>query len=381
MSEIDASTTSMLTLLRRLVETESPSHDKAAVDRVGTLVSEECCRLGAHVKVHPQTKIGNIIEANWAGSNSQPLSSKKGGTKSILLLAHMDTVFPLGTLKKMPFHEIGGKVFGPGVSDMKGGIVVALAALSMVLDAGNLAHPVTILFTPDEEIGSGSSQALIEKLATQSDLVLVLEPGMVDGSVKTWRKGVGEFTVRVKGRAAHAGGDHEKGRNAIEEMAHQVLAIQKLTDYTKSTTLNVGVIQGGIASNVVPEETHIEVDLRVMQLDESDRISTAMQALKPVLDGTSIEVRGGLSRPPMPYDDTMKNTFERIKAIAANENIDLKASGTGGASDANFVAPLGVPVLDGLGPAGGEYHSEREFIFRDSLLERTRLLVAILREW
>jgi glutamate carboxypeptidase len=222
---------------------------------------------------------------------------------------------------------------------------------------------------------------LIEKLAAESALVLVLEPGMLDGSLKTWRKGAGEFTVRARGRSAHAGGDHEKGRNAIEELAHQVLAIQKLTAYDQGTTLNVGVIRGGIASNVVPDQASIEVDLRVMQPGEAERISSALQALKPVLEGTSLEVTGGLDRPPMPFDEAMNATFQKVKAIAANVNIELRASGTGGASDANFVAPLGIPVLDGLGPAGGEYHSEREFIFRDSLSERARLLAAILREW
>jgi glutamate carboxypeptidase len=281
----------------------------------------------------------------------------------------------------MPFHEKNGRVFGPGVADMKGGIVVALAAVAAVLEIGSLVHPITALFTSDEEIGSVTSRALIEELASESALVLVLEPGMEDGSVKTWRKGVGEFTVQVRGRAAHAGGDHEKGRNAIEEMAYQVLAIQRLTDYSKGTTLNAGVIRGGIASNVVPDDASLEVDLRVMQPGEADRISAAMQALKPVLDGTSLEVTGGLERPPMPFNDTIKATFEKVKAIAANTNIELKASGTGGASDANFVALLGIPVLDGLGPAGGEYHSEREFIFRDSLPERTKLVAAILREW
>jgi glutamate carboxypeptidase len=237
------------------------------------------------------------------------------------------------------------------------------------------------LFTSDEEIGSGSSRALIEKLAAQSDLVLVLEPGLLDGSVKTWRKGVGEFTLRVRGLAAHAGGDHEKGRNAIEEISHQVLTIQKMTDYSKGTTLNVGMIRGGIASNVVPDEASAEVDMRVMQPGEAERISAAILALKPVLDGTSLEVTGGLNRPPMPYNDTIKATFEKIREIASKENINLKAGGTGGASDANFVASLGIPVLDGLGPAGGEYHSEREFIFRDSLAERAKLLAAILHEW
>jgi glutamate carboxypeptidase len=379
MSAFNARTPDMLALLKRLVETESPSHDKSAVDRVGMLVAEECRRLGAQVEIHSQTEIGNHIEARFF--HPRRLPQDKTGANGILLLAHMDTVFPLGTLERMPFHEKNGRVFGPGVADMKGGIVVALAAVAAVLEIGSLVHPITALFTSDEEIGSVTSRALIEELASESALVLVLEPGMEDGSVKTWRKGVGEFTVQVRGRAAHAGGDHEKGRNAIEEMAYQVLAIQRLTDYSKGTTLNAGVIRGGIASNVVPDDASLEVDLRVMQPGEADRISAAMQALKPVLDGTSLEVTGGLERPPMPFNDTIKATFEKVKAIAANTNIELKASGTGGASDANFVALLGIPVLDGLGPAGGEYHSEREFIFRDSLPERTKLVAAILREW
>jgi glutamate carboxypeptidase len=381
MFNFDAHKLAMLALLKRLVETESPSRDKAAVDRVGALVIDECHQLGAQLKLHSQTETGNQIEALFLPFSTEIPSEKTKGGKSILLLAHIDTVFPTGTLAKMPFYEKDGKVFGPGVSDMKGGIVVALTALAALRETGKLVRPVTILFTSDEEIGSGSSRALIEKLAAQSDLVLVLEPGLLDGSVKTWRKGVGEFTLRVRGLAAHAGGDHEKGRNAIEEISHQVLTIQKMTDYSKGTTLNVGMIRGGIASNVIPDEASAEVDMRVMQPGEAERISAAILALKPVLDGTSLEVTGGLNRPPMPYNDTIKATFEKIREIASKENINLKAGGTGGASDANFVASLGIPVLDGLGPAGGEYHSEREFIFRDSLAERAKLLAAILHEW
>ena len=369
----------MLDMLKKLVETESPSHDKCAVDRVGNLVAEECRRLGAKVWVLPQPEAGDLVEVHFPNTSHLPTKGKD--EKGILLLAHMDTVFPIGTLEKMPFLEKDGRIFGPGVSDMKGGIVVALSALATVLESGCLARPVKALFTSDEEIGSKTSRALIEKLASESALVLVLEPGMLDGSVKTWRKGTGDFIVRVRGRAAHAGGDHEKGRNAIEEIAHQVLAIQKLTDYDKGTTLNVGIIRGGIASNVVPGEAIIEVDMRVMQPGEAERISAAMLALKPVLEGTFLEVTGGPDRPPMPFDKAMNATYQKAKAIAATVDIDLKASGTGGASDANFVAPLGIPVLDGLGPAGGEYHSEREFIFKDSLSERSKLLAAILREW
>ena len=376
--DLTAQVPHMIALLKRLVETESPSHDKAAVDRVGSIIADECRRLGARVKIHTQAAAGDLVEALFLPSL---IGRDAGKDNRVLLLCHMDTVFPLGTLAKMPFSENDAKIFGPGVSDMKGGIVVALAALAAALAARSLPRPVTALFTSDEETGSRASRLLIEKLAQESALVLVLEPGLSDGSVKTWRKGVGEFSLHVRGRAAHAGGDHEQGRNAIEEISHQVLIVQKLTDYTRGTTLNVGVIHGGIASNVVPDEAVAEVDLRVMQPGEAGRIISALQGLKPVLDGTSIEVTGDLDRPPMPFDATMQATFEKARFIAAGAGIELKAGGTGGASDANFVAPLGIPVLDGLGPAGGEYHSEREFIFAASLPERAKLLEAILREW
>jgi glutamate carboxypeptidase len=294
----------------------------------------------------------------------------------------MDTVFPMDTLSKMPYREADGKIFGPGVLDMKAGIVISLAAIAGLTESGHFpARSVTLLCTSDEEIGSHTSREHIERLARQSALVLVLESAMLDGSVKTWRKGVGEFWVKVKGRAAHAGGDHEKGRNAIEEMSHQVIAIQKLTDYSKQTTLNVGVTRGGTVSNVVPEEAVAQVDVRVMQPGEWERLEGEMKKLKPVLDGTSLEIRGGLNRPPMPFDEKMKITFEKAKTIAAQIGMELKASGTGGASDANFVAPLGIPVMDGLGAVGEGYHSEREYILANSLEERAKLIEALLREW
>jgi glutamate carboxypeptidase len=292
----------------------------------------------------------------------------------------MDTVFALGTIDKVPFREANGKIFGPGTLDMKAGIVISLAAMEETQRSG-LSRPVTLLCTSDEEIGSHTSRQHIERLANESALVLVLEGGLVDGALKTWRKGVGEFWVKTRGRAAHSGGDHEKGRNAIEEMAHQVIAIQKLTDYSRQTTLNVGVIQGGTVSNVVPEEALIQVDVRVMQPGEWERLEADMSTLKPVLDGTSIEITGSLNRPPMPFDETMKATFEKARSIAAQIGMDLKAGGTGGASDANFVAPLGIPVLDGLGAVGEGYHSEREYIFANSLEERVKLVAALLKNW
>ena len=371
----------MIALLKKLVESESPSNDKAAVDRVGTLVAEECHRLGADVEFVPNQAAGDHLIARFdPHPNPSPIGR---GTKGdgILLMHHMDTVFPLGTLEKMPFYEKDGKIFGPGVLDMKGGIVISLTAIAALKDAGLLKRPVTVLVTSDEEIGSGTSEELITRLAKDALLVLVMESGLVDGSLKTWRKGVGDFVVKVKGRAAHAGGAHEEGRNAIEEMAHQVLAIQKMTDYAKGTTLNVGVIKGGTVSNVVPEEAITEVDFRVLVPEEAGRVEAAMKALKPVTPDTSVEVSGGLNRPPMPENDLMKATFAKAKAIAAGIGMEIKAGGSGGGSDGNFVSPLGVPLLDGMGTYGEGLHSEREYIFTRSLPERAALLAALINEW
>ena len=365
----------MIALLKRLVETESPSHDKAAVDGVGRIIAEECRRLGANVEVLENPVTGNQVVAHFlppSGANPKP---------GILLMHHMDTVYPLGTLAKMPFYEKDDKIFGPGVMDMKGGIVITLTVLAALQEAGALTRPVTALFTSDEEIGSFSSRALIEELARRTALVLVFESGLLDGSLKTWRKGMGFFTVKVRGRAAHAGGKHQDGRNAIEELAHQVIAIQKLTDYAKGTTFNVGIIRGGTASNVVPDQAEAVVDFRVLVSEETKRVYAAVQALKPVTPDTTIEVTCELNRPPMPYDERMQATFARAQQIAAAIGMELKAGGSGGGSDGNFVAPLGIPLLDGLGACGEGHHSEREYILSESLPQRARLLAELIKEW
>jgi glutamate carboxypeptidase len=361
--------------LKLLVETESPSYAKSAVDRIGLIVAEEARKLGAQIEVIPNQEIGDHVIASFA-----PSESTGEDKKTILLLCHMDTVFPLGTINTIPFHEADGKIFGPGTLDMKAGIVIALAAIEEA-QKFRLNRPVILLCTSDEETGSMTSRAHIERLAKESALVLVLEPALVDGSLKTWRKGVGEFLVKTKGRAAHAGGDHQKGRNAIEEIAHQVIAIQKLTDYSKQTTLNVGVIKGGTVSNVVPEEADIQVDVRVMQPGEWERLVSEMRKLKPVLEGTSLEIVGDLNRPPMPFNETMEATFKKAQSIAAQIGMELKAGGTGGASDGNFIAPLGIPVLDGMGAVGEGAHSEREYIFANSMEQKAKLIASLLHNW
>lgn len=369
--------TSMKTLLKTLVEIESPSHDKSAVDRVGAIVAEETRKLGAQVEIIPNQETGDHVLARFESPSPTGRGARGEG---ILFLCHMDTVFPLGTLQKTPYREEGDKIFGPGTLDMKAGIVISLAAIKEAVKQG-LERPVTLLCTSDEEIGSHTSRTHIERLAKESALVLVMEGALLDGSLKTWRKGVGGFDIKVKGRAAHSGGDHQAGRNAIEEMAHLVLAIQKLTDYAKQTTVNVGVIHGGTVSNVVPEEAQIEVDIRVMQPGEWERVEAEVRNLTPVLDGTTIQVEGRLNRPPMPSDERMKATFEKARTIAMKIGMNLTAGGTGGASDGNFVAPLGIPVLDGMGAVGEGYHSEREYIIADSMEQKARLIAELLKQW
>lgn len=373
-SEFTQRTPEILAELRRLVEIESPSGDKAAVDRLGEALRVRLEALGAELSVERAEQAGDCLVGRWNTNDARP---------GILALCHMDTVYPLGTLAQHPWREQAGLAFGPGALDMKGGIALLLAALDALQEAEQFPErPLTVLFTADEEVGSRTSRALIERLARQAGLVLCLEPGLPDGSLKTWRKGIGDYEVRAYGRAAHAGAAHAQGRNAIEELAYQVIAIQGLTDYARGTTLNVGQIQGGTATNVVPEMAWAEVDLRVMEPGEAERIEQALHALQPRLEGTRLEVSGALNRPPMRRDERMAAAFSRAQEIGARLGLSLTEGGTGGGSDANFVAPLGVPVLDGLGPAGDWAHNAgREQLQIASLAPRAALLAALLTEW
>jgi len=364
----------LVSLLVRLVEMESPTTDKTAVDAVGAVVASELRQLGAAVSIHATSQAGDQVLGRWDASGRDEIG--------ILVLCHMDTVYSLGTLARQPCRPVDGRLMGPGTMDMKGSIAMLLTALRAFRETGSWPrHPISALFTSDEETGSDTSRALIESLARRAELVLCLEPCLPDGSLKTWRKGVGDFEITVRGKAAHAGADHERGRNAIEELANQIIAIQKLTDYDKGTTVNVGVVVGGSRSNVVPDFARAQVDLRVMTSAEGGRITAWMQALKPALNGTSITVSGGINRPPMPRDERMAATFARARTIASRLGMALSEGGTGGGSDANFVAPLGVPVLDGLGALGNGAHSEREHVVIASLPERTALLAALLSDW
>lgn len=362
----------MIAMLRRFVEIESPSTHKPSVDRFGAAVADELRALGARVETDSQSTTGNHIIGNFGD----------GPGKGLLILCHLDTVHDLGALDKNPPRVQEGRFYGPGSIDMKASVVMVLTALrSLIAENKMPQRPIIALFTSDEEIGSESSRALIEQLASQSALTVCMEPALGDGSLKTARKGIGGFDVVVRGRATHAGTDHENGVNAVQEMAYQILALQKMTDYKRGTTVNVGVVGGGTRSNVVPEECRAEVDIRVVTPEEAEAVCKAILSLQPNNPRATVTVTGGMNRPPMPRTDIIGAAFATAQRIGAELGLAFGEGHTGGGSDANFVAPLGVPVLDGLGPMGNGAHSEREHVLIRSLPERAALLAAILSEW
>lgn len=363
----------MTELLVRLVEMESPSDDKPSLDRLAEVLAGQFRAVGAQVEVLPQAKAGNHLRARWAGEGPAA-----GG---VLLLCHMDTVWELGTLARRPIRIEEGLLYGPGAFDMKGGIVNALWAMRALRDLDLLpAHRVTLLVTSDEEVGSRTSRPIIEAEAVAHDAVFVLEPAQPPhGSLKTWRKGVGLYRVSVTGRAAHAGVDHQDGINAIEELAHQILAIQRFTDYEAGTTVNVGVVRGGTRSNVIPESASARVDVRVMNLAEAERLHARMQGLQPHLPGAKIQVSGGLNRPPMPRTDATARLYAQAEALAAGMGFRITEAGSGGGSDGNLTAALGVPTLDGMGVVGNGGHADYEHVVLASLPERAALLAAMIR--
>ncbi len=364
----------IIDILRQLVKIESPSTNKAAVDQVMAFVADQLRLLEATVQIFPQTLVGNQVAANWPSGGETALP--------VLLLFHLDTVWPVGTLQTMPWSEAEGKLRGPGVFDMKASAAIALATLQALKQTHTRpARPVRLLFTSDEEIGSAASRALIEAEARKSALVLCMEPALPNGALKTARKGVGDYTLVAYGKAAHAGADHSKGINAIEELAHHIIAIQKLTDYAKGLTVNVGTITGGTASNVVPDKAAIKIDMRVERLADAEWLRQKLTELKPVLPGARLEISGGLNRPPMERTPAIAQAFERVKSLGAELGLELREGATGGGSDANFTAPLGVATLDGLGAIGDSAHAADEHVLISSLPQRAALLAAILTRW
>lgn len=363
----------MVAHLQQLVELESPTSDKAAIDRLGAVLAEQLRAIGAAVDVQAQASAGNHLRARWGAGQAS--------NDGLLLLTHMDTVWDTGTIAQRPVRIEDGRLYGPGAFDMKGGIVNAVWAIRSLRELGLMPERrITLLVTSDEETGSHTSRPLIEEEAKQHRAVYVLEPAHPPrGSLKTWRKGVGDFEVIVTGKAAHAGAAHDEGVNAIEELAYQIISIQALTDYAVGTTVNVGVVSGGTRSNVVPAQASAHVDVRVMNAAEADRVYTYMHHLIPRLTGTTIEVRGGMNRPPMVRTPQTVALFAIAQAIALELGLSIDETGTGGGSDGNFTSALGVPTLDGLGVDGDGSHAQHEHVIVTSLPERAALLAGLLR--
>jgi len=367
-----------VTLLRQLVELESPSESKPALDRLGQFIAAQLHDVGATVEVVPQTTAGDHLIATFGGANAVP-SAPAVHSGPIVTLCHIDTVWPLRTLATMPWREEDGKLRGPGVYDMKASTAMLLTVLRYFRNTQTQpSHLLRMLFTTDEETGSATSRALIEAEAKNAALVLCLEPALANGALKTFRKGTGDFIVTAYGRAAHAGADHAKGVNAIEEIARQVMALHQMTNYELGTTVNVGVVSGGTVSNVVPDRAQIEVDIRVSTMAEGERMVKTILNLEPQLPGARLKVTGGLNRPPMERTPQIIAAFQKAKAIGAGLGLDLLEGSTGGASDGNFTGALGVPTLDGLGAVGNGGHAIDEHVIASSLPERTALLAAIL---
>lgn len=361
----------MLGLLRRLVEIESPTADKAALDTLGELVAREISSRGGQIRREAQTTAGDHWVGTWGS-----------GPAGALLLTHLDTVYPRGTLSRTPWRETDDRILGPGVLDMKGGVALALTVLGALQDLGRLpSRRVTLLCTSDEETGSHSSKTLIEQLAREHEVVFCLEPGLPDGSVKTWRKGIGDFELEVTGRAAHAGANPEAGVNAIVELAAQIDRLLTIAESDPGTTVNPAVIVGGTVSNVIPDSCRLTVDIRVTSPLAQEKAQRELDRLAPIHSGARLQVRGEWNRPPMPRSAPIAATFERVRDIGKSLGLAITEGGSGGGSDANFVAPLGKGLLDGLGPVGNHAHSEREYIVRASLPTRAALLAGCITEW
>ncbi len=354
---------------RRWVERESPSGDKAAIDSCGREVAAAFGPLGWRAEFVAGAEGDHLI--------LRPPEEIAGGG-GMLLLGHLDTVYPIGTLARMPWWEEGDRVYGPGVMDMKGGIAVAWLALR-ALTAGGALPAATLLLVADEETGSGGSRALTERLARKARAVLVLEPAAGEtGKLKTARKGIANFTLRAEGRAAHAGVDYFAGSNAIVELARQAVELASWSDERRGITVNCGVIHGGTRSNVVPAEAELAVDARAWTAADLAAVETRLRRLRAVDAGVRLAVTGGVNRPPMERGPAGMALFARARAAAQAAGLALEECATGGGSDGNFTAALGIPTLDGMGVVGGGAHSPGEWAARHSLVDRAAVLAGML---
>jgi glutamate carboxypeptidase len=352
-----------------LARLESPTSDKAAVDRCGRELQQRLEAIGGTVTRLAQAEAGDHLRAEFGSGESQ-----------VLMLGHFDTVWPVGQIARMPLEFRNGCLFGPGVFDMKAGIAVGLLAARALQEASPSAGRLVMLWTSDEERGSRTSRAVIEEEARRSRAALVLEPGLPGGGLKTARKGCGEFRLAVHGVAAHAGVEPDKGASAVHELAAQIVDLQRVRSLGPDISLNVGMAAGGTLPNVVAEEAHAVIDTRVSVVSDMDRVIDFVRNRTPTVPGTRIEVTGGFDRPPLERTASVARLYERARAIAGRLGHDLREGATGGGSDGNFTAAVGTPTLDGLGAVGAGPHALHEHIEVDSLPWRSALLAALVAD-
>lgn len=368
----------LLDFIEALVAIESPSDDPIAVNRCGAELAARLSALGAEVtRLPPLTPGLPTVALAKAGDHLR--ASFGQGPRQILLLGHFDTVWPIGQLKTMPLKRENGRLYGPGIFDMKAGIALATLATRAVMAEDGLDQcRVVMLWTTDEEIGSTTSRALIEAEAQRSEAVLVFEPSLPGGGLKTSRKGVGQFEMRVRGVSAHAGLDPGKGISAVRELARQIIAIDDLQDPASGVTVTVGVIEGGTRANVVPAEARAIIDARAVTRADADRVERAMTALVPQIAGAQITVTGGFDRPPLERTAAVAGLFAAAQAVARDLGLTLEEGSAGGGSDGNFTAALGVPTLDGFGAVGDGAHALHEHIEIDALVPRAAVIAGLI---
>jgi glutamate carboxypeptidase len=361
----------MVNTIRELIEIESPSDNKPAVDRIAAFLASKFEALGGRTQLHRSNDFGDSLQIDFSGAANR---------RPVLLLGHYDTVYPLGTLANMPCQIENERLRGPGVLDMKSGIALMLYAIEgLQAWHGILPRPVTVFLVSDEEVGSHSSRKITEALAKESAGVLVLEPAAgLRGAVKTARKGVGEYTLRVKGIAAHAGLDPCKGHSAILELARQIAVVAKLNNLRQGVSVNPGVIQGGTRTNVIAAAASAGIDVRIRSAKQASGVHSKLRSLKPFDKHCKLEIAGGINRLPMERTAGVAALYKQAKDIASHIKWKLEEAAVGGGSDGNFTAGLGIPTLDGMGGVGEGAHAVHEYIVISELPRRAMLLAGMI---
>ena len=373
MEFIKQSEKQMLELIEKIVNIDSGSYDKEGIDQVGNVLIEQYEKLGFTVERHENKNHGDNLV----------LQHKEAKDPKVLILAHMDTVFPKGTAEERPFSIKDGRAYGPGVVDMQSSLVSVIYAIKGLQEENNDAYKnVQIVLNSDEEIGSPTSRELIEQLSEGKQYALVMESGRANGAIVSARRGGGGYTLTVKGKAAHSGVAPEDGISAVEELAHKIIKLEQLNDHENGIAINVGIINGGAATNMIPDYAKAEIDVRITREDQGPVIDQKIKDICATSDvpGTELTLEGGINRPPLELNDRNKELLQIVKEVGSSIGVTIEDVHTGGGSDASFPSALGVATIDGLGPVGGELHNENEYMVIETLTERCNLLAHLIAE-